>query len=1128
MSEKGNGKLPRIGVYICHCGLNIASIVDVEAVAEFAGKLPGVVLSKTYKYMCSDPGLEMIKAEIKEHNLERVVVASCSPLLHEHTFRQAIEEGGILNPYLYTHVNIREHVSWVHANEPAKATEKAKALLAGAIRRVAAHKPLERKRVDVNPDVLVLGGGIAGIHASLVMADSGKKVYLVEREPSIGGHMAKFDKTFPTLDCAACILTPKMAQVGNHPNIELLSYSELKAIEGYVGNFKAKVLKKSRHIVIDKCTACGECTKVCPVEIPSGFEEGLGKRKAAYRPFPQAVPNKWVIERLGYPPCEAACPIHQNAFGYMALVKEGKFAEALEVVLRDNPLPSLCGWICTHPCTDACTRGKVDDPLNMPGIKRFVVDHAGEFNLPMPSDLKESNKKVAVVGAGPAGLTAAYELRKRGYKVDIYEASDRPGGMPALTIPDYRLPKDILNKDIKRILDTGVELKLNTALGKDISLEDLRRKYNAVFLAFGAMMSRKLNVPGEDRDNIVPGLDFLASVNRGEKPNLGNKVAVIGGGLVAVDSARAALRLGAQVTLVCIESWDEMFARRTSEGRKEVDQMLAEGVRLITRQGPKGFRPDGCELKAVLRVFDESGRFAPEYDETKTQFIECDTVIVAIGQAVEADALTKEGLKLTSWGGIDVDPVTLGTNLENVFAGGDCVVGPDVVVTAMMAGKKAAESIHRFLTGQNMYEGRELEGPFEGVVREMDLNRIQKSSTVHPPERDPSVRVKDFNDVHGTYSPEKAQEEAARCLSCSICSDCHLCQPACPAECIDYSIPDEEIELNVGAVVVATGFKAFDANRIPSYGYGRYPNVFTSLEIERLVNSAGPTEGKLVMRDGKTVPKSVGIVHCVGSRDKNYNEYCSRVCCMYSLKLAHLVHERTGAEVYNFYIDMRTPGKGYEEFYHKLLDEGVHFIRGRVAEITDWVVDPAEKGKLVIRAEDTMAGIVRRIPVDMVILSVGLEAQPDAQDIRRLLNLSCSSEGFFLERHPKLAPVSTFTAGIYLAGACQGPKDIPDSVAQAGAAAGEVLAMVDKGYIELEPIKAHIDADDCSGCKVCNGICPYEAITYDKEKKISEINEVLCEGCGTCVAACPSGAIDQDLFENEELLYEIQGVLKYV
>jgi heterodisulfide reductase subunit A len=271
----------------------------------------------------------------------------------------------------------------------------------------------------------------------------------------------------------------------------------------------------------------------------------------------------------------------------------------------------------------------------------------------------------------------------------------------------------------------------------------------------------------------------------------------------------------------------------------------------------------------------------------------------------------------------------------------------------------------------------------------------------------------------------------------------------------------------------------------------------------------------------------VGIIHCVGSRDVRYNAYCSRVCCMYSLKLAHLIRERSGAEVYNFYIDMRTAGKGYEEFYGKLLGEGMHLIRGRVAEVTDWAMSPEEEGKLVIRAEDTLVGTVRRIPVDMVVLAVGLEPQADAEEVRRLFNISCGAEGFFTERHPKLAPVSTFTDGVFLAGACQGPKDIPDSVAQAGAAAAEALALIDRGAVELEPSTAFVDAEACSGCRTCVPLCPFGAIAFDEELKVAEVNEVLCKGCGICVAACPSGAVQQHLFTDEQVLAEIEGVLEY-
>ena len=385
----------------------------------------------------------------------------------------------------------------------------------------------------------------------------------------------------------------------------------------------------------------------------------------------------------------------------------------------------------------------------------------------------------------------------------------------------------------------------------------------------------------------------------------------------------------------------------------------------------------------------------------------------------------------------------------------------------------------------------------------------------------------DFVELEPPLTEDEARYSAERCLDCGICSECRECVAVCPTDAIDLHAGERDVELEVGTIVVATGFKPFDARRIPGYGYGRYPNVYTSLEVERLLNASGPTQGEVVMRDGKR-PRAVGIIHCVGSRDARYNAYCSRVCCMYSLKLAHLIKERSGAEVYNFYIDMRTPGKGYEEFYGKLLKEGMHLIRGRVAEVSDWAVSPEEEGKLVIRAEDTLIGAVRRIPVDMVVLAVGLEPQADADDVRRLFNISCGAEGFFTERHPKLAPVSTFTDGVFLAGACQGPKDIPDSVAQAGAAAAEALALIDRGAVELEPSTAFVDAAACSGCRTCVPLCPFGAITFDEEHKVAEVNEVLCKGCGICVAACPSGAVQQHLFTDEQVLSEIEGVLEYV
>jgi heterodisulfide reductase subunit A len=354
------------------------------------------------------------------------------------------------------------------------------------------------------------------------------------------------------------------------------------------------------------------------------------------------------------------------------------------------------------------------------------------------------------------------------------------------------------------------------------------------------------------------------------------------------------------------------------------------------------------------------------------------------------------------------------------------------------------------------------------------------------------------------------------------------CKKTCLEACgdrngIDLHQPERMESIEVGTIVLATGFKTFDPRRVPYYGYGDYPNVYTALEVERLINASGPTSGELVMRNGAK-PKSAAIVHCIGSRDEHTNRYCSRVCCMYSLKLAHLIKERTGAEVFNFYIDIRAPGKGFEEFYNRVAEEGTHFIRGKVADVYP---EPNGAGRLIVQAEDTLLGMVRKFPVDMVVLAVGLEAKADASDVRRLFNLSCSSEGWFLERHPKLAPVSTFTDGVFLAGCCQGPKDIPDTVAQAGAAAAEAMALIDAGHIEMEPNTAYIVEEDCSGCKTCIPLCPYSAISYREVEKTAVINEALCKGCGTCVASCPSGSIGQNLFEDEEIFEEIEGVLEY-
>ncbi|MDD4356715.1 MAG: CoB--CoM heterodisulfide reductase iron-sulfur subunit A family protein [Smithellaceae bacterium] len=649
--------MSRIGVFVCHCGLNIAKTVRVSELAQFAATLPDVVVAKDYKFMCSTPGQEMIANDIKEHRLDRVIVTACSPLMHEQTFRKVLAGSG-LNQYLLTIVNIREQVSWV-THDIEEGTSKAKALLNGAVARARLLAPLTSRVIDVNPDVLVVGGGIAGIQASLELANAGKKVYLVEKNSTIGGHMAQFDKTFPTLDCSACILTPKMDAVLQHKNITLMTYCEVSEVKGFVGNFDITIKQKARYVDHDKCNACLACTEKCPGKGISEWDEGLVKRKAIYIPFPQAVPQKPIIDR------------------------------------------------------DACTF---------------------------------------------------------------------------------------------------------------------------------------------------------------------------------------------------------------------------------------------------------------------------------------------------------------------------------------------------FLKGK-----------------------------------------------------------------------CRLCEKVCEQKAIDFEQQDTFTTVKVGAVIVATGYDLMDTRGLIQYGYGKYPGVYNALEVERLFNSAGPTGGKVTLRDGRE-PQAIAIFHCIGSRDKNNYEHCSRVCCMYSLKFAHLFKEKTSADVYQFYIDMRAAGKGYEEFYNRIIEEDVKFIRGKGARVAASAEEP---GRLIVEAEDTITGKFIKLPVDMVVLSPAMKPRSDYKDIARLFNLSTDKHGFFMERHPKLAPLSTMSEGIFIAGVCQSPKDIPDTVAQAYGAAAEALTIVVKDKLELEATTAMVNPASRCACQNCVRVCPYGAPFFNEQKGVSEINEALCKGCGLCASVCPTGAIIARHFTNDQVLAEMEGLMEF-
>jgi heterodisulfide reductase subunit A len=1110
----------RIGVYVCHCGTNISGKVDAEKVAAFARDLDSVVVARDYKYMCSDPGQNLIKEDIKQLGLNRVVVASCSPLMHEPTFRRACQDAG-LNPYLFEMANIREHCSWVH-EDGGMATEKAKALVSAAVRRVYYQAPLETKEVPVNPNVLVVGGGIAGIQAALEIADSEHQVYLVEREPSIGGHMAMFDKTFPTLDCAACILTPKMTTVGQHPYIQLMSYSEIEDVSGYVGNFKVRIKRKARYVLEDKCTGCAECTKVCPVELGSEFDQGLSKRKAIYIPFPQAVPCKSVIDKRGYPPCRVACPAGVDAQGYIALISQGKFKEALEVVRRTMPFAGVIGRVCNHPCEMECERAKVDESMSIRSLKRFIADYELKVGREKATPVEQTKEgKVAIVGSGPAGLACAYDLVRKGYPVTVFEALPMAGGLLRYGIPEYRLPKKVLDNEIDYIKELGVVIKTNTPV-KDLG-QLFEQGYGAIFIGTGAGLSQKMGIPGEETTGVIHALDFLRQVNSDGKVSLGNRVAVIGGGNAAVDSARAASRLGAkEVAIVYRRSRAEMpaWATEVEEAEREGVRIhfLAAPVRVLSQDG----RLTGIEcIRMELGEPDDSGRRRPMPVKGSEFALDVDNVIIAIGQAVDKAGLPEE-FTYTGWGTLSVDPVTLETSISGVFAGGDVVAGPADVIAAIATGKEAAESIERYLSGNDLREGR----PKQITrVKEVAKDGVPQQARAAMSILDVKRREGSFVEVELGFDEKTAIDEAKRCLNCAACCECLECVKVCEAEAINHEMQDETVEVDVGSIIIATGFQQFDPSVIYQYGYGRYDNVLTGLQFERMSNASGPTGGEILLADGRK-PESVAILHCVGSRDENYHKYCSRVCCMYSLKYSHLIREKIpNAEIYQLYIDLRCAGPGYEEFYERLQEEGVNFVRGRAGEVTNIVEKPEEEGKLIVVCEDTLIRRKRRLPVDMVILSCALEPRADAEELAKLFKISRRADGFFMEKHPKLDPVATMTDGIFVTGCCQSPKDIPDTVAQASAAAARVLAMISKGKVEVEAAIAVVDEKLCSGCKTCVLLCPYNAISFDEEKKVSVINEALCKGCGTCAAACPSGAITARHFTTEQIMAEIEGIL---
>lgn len=878
---------------------------------------------------------------------------------------------------------------------------------------------------------------------------------------------------------------------------------------------------------LEKCTGCGDCVEACPITIPSAYESGLISCHAIGRNFAQAVPGAFSIQRAGTPPCQAACPAGVNAVGYMTLTGLGKFDEAISVVRERMPFAAICGRICFHPCEDVCKRGQIDKPLAICHTKRFLGDRELEWGAFAHPPLKEPREgRVGVVGAGPAGLSAAYYLALEGYPVTIFEKLPVAGGMLAVGIPDYRLPRDILEAEIRNLQDMGVTIKTGVTFGGDVTFHSLEKEgYKAFFMATGLHRSLSMGIEGEDLEGVIGGTDLLRRVSLKEGPPLGDRVVIIGGGNVAIDSARTCLRLGAgDVTILYRRSQAEMPAYDV-----EVEEALEEGVKFTFLAAPTRLLGESGRLKTLefLRMElgepDESGRRRPTPVEGSETLIEVDNVIPAIGQMPEAEMLAGLGLEADPKGRIVTDEETLATTRPGIFAGGDCTLGPASFVEAVAHGRQAAESIRSFLEHGGLREVKPREAPVDLELTEEERKRANPGQRQKMPTLIPHKRNGNFAEVELGFTEEMAIAEGQRCLNCSLCCQCGECVRKCGPKAIDLNDHERIRELDVGSIIVSTGFKIFDPTPLSHYGFGRYPEVYTSLQFERLNNATGPTGGKILTKDGR-VPAKVAIIHCVGSRDQSHKKYCSRVCCMYSMKLAHLVKEKAEAEVYEFYIDIRSPGKGYEEFYNRLQEEGTHFIRGKVAEVTDIVDNPDDQGRLTVVAEDTLAHKIRRVPVDMVVLSVGLEPADGIGDVARMVGISQDADGWINELHPKLGPLATPSDGIFIAGCCQGPKDIPDSVAQAQGAAALALSLISRKKIEIEPTVAAVNERFCTGCKTCVELCAYNAVSFIEEKKSAFVNDVLCKGCGTCAAACPVAAIQVQHFTPDQIFAEIKGI----
>jgi len=899
-------------------------------------------------------------------------------------------------------------------------------------------------------DALVVGSGIGGMESALKLGDMGYKVLLVEKEPSVGGKMILLSKVFPTLDCASCISTPKMGATIHHPNIDVLTYAEVEGIrgDGNGGGYHAKIKQKAKFIDEAACTGCRQCEMACNVAVPDEYNADMVSRRAAFIAFPQAVPKKAVISREGVSPCTYECPAGIKAHGYVARVRSGEYDQAFDLVLETTPLVGSLGRACYAPCEEQCTRGELEGPLPIRRLKRFIADrrygqaagadgaHAKALEKPA-----QNGKKVAVVGSGPAGLTAAWQLARQGYGVKIFEAAPQAGGMLRLGIPAYRLPNDVIDDDVANVTAIGVEIQTDARVDDVAALKD--DGFDAVLVATGTHKAVSLRVPGEELEGVQSALTFLADVKLGRPVDLaGKNVLVVGGGNVAIDAARTARRLGAaavhQASLECCE---DMPAHDF-----EVEEAKAEGITLHDGWGVNHFTGDGhvqsAELKVCSCVFNPEGKFAPEYDESKKQTVVCDVVIIAAGMGADTDSF---GLETNGNRTLKADPGTLQTSVPHVFAAGDVVTGPTMITTAVGQGRRAAFMIDRYLKGATLDIGA-----FDEHLPVADKSNVLARQDVYD-RREPleshaamSAWPTDFNETETTLTEDEVFLGATRCLDCGVCSECHACVDACPADAIKLDMQPEEIEVDVDAVVLATGFRLFPADAKPEYGYGKFKNVITGMQMDRLLAPTRPFNSVVRPGDGK-VPDRIGFIMCTGSRDAQVgNPLCSRICCMYSVKHNQLIMGALPlADVTVHYMDVRAVGKGYDEFYQQAKDMGSMFIKGRVAKITE-----KDDGDLIVRYEDIEGdGGIVEAEYDMVVLAVGVQPNTEAAGLFEDGALGLDEYFYVGEADEDLDPGRTNMPGVFVAGSASGVKDIPDSILHAGAAVAQAAAHIEKARV---------------------------------------------------------------------------------